>query len=528
MSDHMDEPPALPTHRKGSTIGSPQPSRAPLSQGEGMRPDMYPLQQSASALESGLPGASYSHKELASGNPDSYEDPHRPYQQEAYFPPSRAQVFHTDDLETPNMSASDSDSMQVNIPWRNSTRFSPNRTQSLPVESEGTNQDPPSPLTPRNPRHSYSQPLSSSPLHLRAVAEEQSEGDQMASSRPPTVASGKRRGSVEDPASVNESEGSETTSTLSSLARLKLRLTGSVPFLPLIEESSPLDTDNLWSRLRGDTPRSSIKSLSSPSRTRPRSSPRPPPSSSSHHSHRPHSPSHSGSSHPFASPFPNPATSRPTTPKSTSSKLASPKPASPTPASPPASPPPSVIYRDRPVSPKPLPPATSPDSTPGMAAPGIKLTPDMPAISSPLSHISPWQTHYSPVTLSTQDSLTSASSLALRDLSDFPEPPSARTLPRPLPMRPLPHIPPPPSYLPPKPPVRILDQGDVDSNVSGALSRHTSPLDERHIESEAPIPTSPQSSPVNNNPLPNTNTDPNHGVKIPPSSGPSKLSLIIQ
>ncbi|KAF8578036.1 hypothetical protein K439DRAFT_511255 [Ramaria rubella] len=337
------------------------------------------------------------------------------------------------EMETPNVSASDSDSMQVNIPWRNSARFLPPRTQSLPTEPEVTPQELSSPATPRNERRSSYQPqhFPSSPLYLRAVAEEEREQAQSSASKSPTKSFDKKL-SVGD-VSLNESEGSENTSSLSSLARLKLRITGSMPFLPLIEESSPFDADSLWRRLRGDETRSrpiSLKSKAS-QHTRPRSFPKTSLSSSTLPTNL------------VALP-PPPASAGPSSPRTERSRTTSfPKP------------PPSPSASRRSESPT-FHASTAPIHEPEARA--LVLTPDMPAILSPLTHSSssPWKTLSSSLTSSSFGGrYTSSSSLPL---SEFPEPPkTTRPLPRPLPARPLPHIPPPPTSVPPKPPVGVRE-----------------------------------------------------------------------
>ena len=465
----MEEPSVSSTHYKGSTIGSLKPVRDAVVPDEDMRLDMYPLQERTSEQDPVcLTGpSSYSPTGLGAHDRNEREDESRPYQEEPSFPPHQPWVHPEDELETPTVSASDSDSMQVNIPWRNSTRFIPDRTQSLQLED--ASQELSTPLAPRNPRHSYSQPqpslssllhgnprrsftqpqpLPSSPLHLRAVAEEREQAS----------SSGKGRQSLEDNVSMNESEGSETASTMSSLARLKLRLTGSAPFLPLIQEYSPLDTDSLWGRFRGDAPQSrpiSLKSQSS--RGMPWSNAKPPPSSNLHHSRPPSPPrSSSGLSHSIVAP-----SSRPASPKFASSQSASPDPASPKAgSSPPSSPSFPTSDHNRPISPEPSSPVARPTTTSDVTSPT-----EVPAISSSISS-PPWQSRSSALTDS-YDTNTSTSSLPLRDLSDFPSPPGTQSFPRPLPRRPLPHIPPPPSYLPPKPPVMIPDQERyVESSVT--------------------------------------------------------------
>ena len=479
---------------------------------ENMAPDMYPLQQrvSASVQDPSIPGSSSLRKEIIANDQDGYEQEYRPYQEEAPFPPYRLQVASVDDLGTPNMSASDSDSMQVNIPWRNSTRSTTLRMQSLPLESEKAHKAPPSPLTSRTLRYSSPQPLPS-PLYLRAVAEEEREQSQASPSGTPTGSSGKRRSALEDNGSMNESEGSETASTLSTLAKLKLRLTGSSPFLPLIQESSPLDTDILWRRVQGHPSPSSMKSSSPVSAQR--LSTKPPQSSSSHHisSPRPQSPSHSASSispHPFVTPHPGPASPQPTSPKSVSSRSASPKPASPLTTTLP-----SPAPHDPPVSP-PRPHVTLQGPIDG--SPVFKLTPDLPVAPSPLSYLSPGQTHAS---YDTPDSQTSPASFALGDLSDFPEPPSSR--PRPLPKRPLPHIPPPPSYRPPVPPVRLRGQRDAEPNIF-----QTSPVNEKDVQSNVSVVSLSQSSSMNDSP--GRSSSLSSRVRPLPVPGPPKLSLVIQ
>ncbi|KAF8513132.1 hypothetical protein BU17DRAFT_95626 [Hysterangium stoloniferum] len=397
-------------------------------------------------------------------------------EREEFLPPPPDMEWRTRDYnpsmeeETPNLSPTDSDSLQVNIPWRDSIRFTP-RPELL---------DLPSTPPPRDEQDTIPH-LSS--LHIRAMNEEERRLAQQSAPNSAENAHADKRDSVEDAVTPHGSEGSGPGSTLPSFAKLKLKLTGSAPFLPLIEESSPLDTESLWARFASRSRTISLKTVSTASHGRPRSS----------QNNVSPSKSSNKSIASLSTSVPRPSISI-----ISSSAFVPPPSFSHQPASPLKSPPqhfsPDESNIDR---------IQSQTHSSSRDLRHMMLTPETGPVISPLSNASPWQTHSSlePLTYSSPGgSDLSTSSFALQDLATFPEPPSTSHSPpsfiRPLPKRPLP---PPPTYHPPQPPIETLPRRrELPVPYSGSPPRvteeqlttvdvnTTQQLDTKKVASEVP------------------------------------------
>lgn len=382
-----------------------------------------------------------------------------------YPPPLNTLAFRPS-MDTSNLSATDSDSLQVHVPWRESLRFMPGRLPTDEPEAIHTDQTSPD----RGVASSTASPKGRnglSRLQQRALTEAERE------SARPVSGSSERRNSVDSSA-----EGSETTSSLSSFARIKLKLTGSAPFLPLIEESSPLDTESLWARFRRTSVQSipiSTKSHSSrkssvPKTSSPLSPNRKSTSTTSHLSSVTHfqppgdtigltgialnplihkDPSDAPvdrSDHPEGHPksgiepatHAEPVRSLEETPNLNQLNKEALYPTISESSSVPFSSSTQTMQFSPDMNANELSPTLNNVSLKEMSQEPrqhFKLTPDMPALTALPSPSSLWQPSFDTAANGVVD--TSPSSLSL---SDFPEPPVRRSY-RPLPLRPLPHIP---------------------------------------------------------------------------------------